>query len=70
MNNSLGETQGVVSPEQPIEGLGPQGGESRRAVELGTCKPFRQSQPGAGQPTKTRTFKGVLGTTERRAKRQ
>ena len=25
MNNSLGETQGVVSAEQPIEGLGPQG---------------------------------------------
>ena len=28
MNNSLGETQGVVSAEQPIEGLGQQGGES------------------------------------------
>jgi hypothetical protein len=28
MNNSLGKTQGVVSAEQPIEGLGPQGGES------------------------------------------
>ena len=28
MNNSLGETHGVVSAEQPIEGLGQQGGES------------------------------------------
>ena len=28
MNNSLGETQGIVSAEQPIEGLGQQGGES------------------------------------------
>ena len=28
MNNSLGETQGVVSAEQPIEGLDTQGGES------------------------------------------
>jgi hypothetical protein len=28
MNNSLGETQGVVCAEQPIEGLGQQGVES------------------------------------------
>jgi hypothetical protein len=40
MNNWLGETQGIVSAEQPIEGFGQQGGESLRAVELGTCKPF------------------------------
>ena len=31
MNNSLGKTHGVVSVEQPIEGLGPQGvGEMKR----------------------------------------
>jgi hypothetical protein len=33
MNNSPGKTQGVVSAEQPIEGLGPQGvGEIEEAA--------------------------------------
>jgi hypothetical protein len=49
MNNSLGKTQVDVSAEQPIEGLGPQGGESLRAVELGTCKPFDKVR-WVGQP--------------------
>jgi hypothetical protein len=40
MNNSLGKTEGVVSAENPSKDSVRRGGESLRAVELGTCKPF------------------------------
>jgi hypothetical protein len=46
MNNSLGKTQVVVSAEQPIEGLGPQGvGE----IEEAACE--HRQRAGFGRAT-------------------
>jgi hypothetical protein len=63
MNNSFGKTQGVVSAEQSIQGLGPQGGESLRAVELGTCKPFDKVRPWLDGLQKRARSMGAAGCT-------
>jgi hypothetical protein len=58
MNNSLGETQGIVSAEQPIEGFGPQGERAGALSSWALCKPFDKVSPGLDSRQKRARSRG------------
>ena len=71
MNNSLGKTHGVVSVEQPIEGLGPQGvGEMKRppASNAETKIAELAERPLAGQLRKLRVDEIAWTSSRRRGR--